>query len=190
MSRANAKRSSYLSTRHQERISCEGFTWSKKRQHIPLTSIDSFVVSTSKKCESISRSIEIFPARKAKMDTFAANAFIDKLPAMILTIPMMVGNIPERKKAARCPINSVIRENLKIRISLATSVASIGSSTALCLPFFFFPWLSSFVQELQLLGLRSQVTLRNLIIFTDLPSLAASVPWLIWNFLPHHTRWR
>ena len=70
------------------------------------------------------------------METCAATAFIDKLPAMILTIPMMVGNIPERKKAARCPINSVIRENLTNRISLATSVSPIFI-TDLCLTFFF-----------------------------------------------------
>ena len=43
---------------------------------------------------------------------------------MILKMPMIVGNIPERKNAARCPMSSVMRENLTSRISLATSVVS------------------------------------------------------------------
>ena len=56
--------------------------------------------------------------------TLSHSLHCDKLPVMILKMPMIVGNIPERKNAARCPMSSVMRENLTNRISLATSAAS------------------------------------------------------------------
>ena len=103
---------------------------------------------------------------------------------MILNMPMMVGNIPERKKAAMWLISSFIRENLTKRINLATSNVNTSEGciqrshidmplkvTACC------PQLLLGHAHFGLHLTSDQAAFRKRIIFTDFPNLAASVPW-------------